>query len=103
MVEVARLANVAVSWVSRVRAGHTDVSPEMRDRVVAAVASLGYAPDFLAQSLRRGATLSVGFVVGDISNPLLASIALGAESVLHRAGYSMLLTNSESDPARDLA
>ena len=31
---------------------------------------LEYEPDFLAQSLRRGATLSVGYVVGDISNPL---------------------------------
>ena len=45
-----------------------------RDRVLAAVEQLGYEPDFLAQSLRRGATLSVGFVVGDISNPLIAHI-----------------------------
>ena len=65
---------------------HPDVSVEMRERVLAAVAELEYEPDFLAQSLRRGATLSVGYVVGDISNPLIATITSGAESVLRSAG-----------------
>jgi LacI family transcriptional regulator len=75
----------------------------MRERVLAAVRELEYEPDFLAQSLRRGATLSVGYVVGDISNPLIATITSGAESMLRSAGYSMLLMNSENDPALDVA
>jgi LacI family transcriptional regulator len=62
---------------------------------------LEYEPDFLAQSLRRGQTLSVGFVLADISNPLMADIVLGAEAVLRAAGYSLLLMNSENDPAMD--
>jgi LacI family transcriptional regulator len=103
MREVADLAGVAMSSVSRVLSGHPDVSADMRKRVVDAVAQLGYEPDFLAQSLRRGATLSVGFVVGDISNPLMADIASGAEAVLRRSGYSMLVMNSENDPALDAA
>ena len=103
MQEVARIADVAMSSVSRVLSGHPDVSADMRERVLAAVARLGYEPDFLAQSLRRGATLSVGFVVNDISNPLLAAIALGAEGVLRDAEYSMLVTNSLNDPDLDLA
>lgn len=102
MQEVARRANVAASSVSRVLSGHPDVSPAMRERVQAAVLELGYQPDFLAQSLRRGASLSIAFIVGDISNPLLSSIVLGAEKVLRGAGYTMLLTNSESDPDLDL-
>ncbi len=103
MREVADLAGVAMSSVSRVLSGHPDVSGPMRTRVLAAVEQLGYEPDFLAQSLRRGATLSVGFVVGDISNPLMADIASGAESELRRAGYSMLVMNSENDPRMDAA
>jgi LacI family transcriptional regulator len=101
MREVADMAGVAMSSVSRVMSGHPDVSPAMRERVMEAVERLGYQPDLLAQSLRRQATRSVGFVVGDISNPLLAEIALGAETTLRDAGYSMLLTNSENDPALD--
>ena len=101
MREVAQLAGVAISSVSRVLSGHPDVSPRMRERVMEAVDELGYEPDLLAQSLRRRATNTVGFVVGDISNPLLAEIALGAETTLREAGYSMLLTNSENEPAHD--
>ena len=103
MREVADLADVAISSVSRVLSGHPDVSADMRERVLDAVKQLEYEPDFLAQSLRRGATLSVGYVVGDISNPLIATITSGAESVLRQAGYSMLLMNSENDPELDAA
>jgi LacI family transcriptional regulator len=103
MREVADRAGVAMSSVSRVLSGHPDVSPAMRDRVMSVVAEIGYQPDLLAQSLRRRATLSVGFVVGDIANPLLAEIVKGAERTLRDNGYSMLLTNSENQPERDAA
>ena len=103
MREVAELAGVAMSSVSRVLSSHPDVSPGMSARVLAAVEQLGYKPNLLAQGLRRRETLSVGFVVGDISNPLLAQIAMGAETALREAGYSMLLTNSEGDPELDAA
>jgi LacI family transcriptional regulator len=103
MREVADRAGVAMSSVSRVLSGHPDVSGPMREKVMAVVAELGYQPDLLAQSLRRRETRSVGFVVGDIANPLLAEIVKGAESALRERGYSMLLTNSENQPERDAA
>jgi LacI family transcriptional regulator len=103
MRQVAERAGVAMSSVSRVLSGHPDVSATMQERVMAVVAELGYQPDLLAQSLRRRETRSVGFVVGDIANPLLAEIVKGAERVLRDAGYSMLLTNSENRPERDAA
>jgi LacI family transcriptional regulator len=102
MRKVAERADVAISSVSRVLSGHPDVSAKMRERVLAAVAELEYEPDFLAQSLRRGQTLSVGFVVGDISNPMLSGFVHGAESELRKAGYSLLLMDSEKDPALDV-
>lgn len=101
MQEVAKRAGVAPSSVSRVLSGHPNVSSVMRNRVVDAVAALGYEPDLLAQSLRRGASMTVGFVVANISNPLISKIALGAEMCLRESGYSMLLTNSMNNPALD--
>jgi LacI family transcriptional regulator len=103
MREVAERAGVAMSSVSRVLAGHPDVSPAMTEKVMQAVVELDYRPDMLAQSLRRRETLSVGFVVGDISNPLIAEIVTGVESTLHTNGYSMLLTNSLGDPLLEAA
>lgn len=101
--EVALRAGVAKSSVSRVFNGHQYVSPKLVDRVRQAAAELGYEPNMLAGSLRRGSTMTVGFLVGDISNPLMSRIALGADSVLRTAGYSMLLTNSGGDPSQDAA
>jgi LacI family transcriptional regulator len=103
MREVAERAGVAMSSVSRVLSGHPDVSPAMSEKVMRAVEELSYQPDILAQSLRRRETFSVGFVVGDISNPLIAEIVTGAESALHTNGYSMLLTNSLGDPQLEAA
>ena len=102
MREVAAAADVAISSVSRVLSGHPDVSPEMRDRVMDAVARLDYERDFLAQSLRRGQTLSIGFVLGDIANPVMADLMLGTEADLRQAGYTILLAlNPDGRPGVD--
>jgi LacI family transcriptional regulator len=66
----------------------------MRNRVLDAVAAVGYEPNLLARSLRSGPTKTVGIVLSDISNPLTAQIALGAERAAQAAGYTVLLTNS---------
>ena len=67
----------------------------MRKQVLDAIEAVGYEPNLLASSLRRGSTMTVGFIANDISNPLFAEIAMGAERRLNEAGYSMVLTNSE--------
>lgn len=99
---VAQRAGVAVSSVSRVLSGHPDVSPAMRRTVMDAVRDLNYTPDMLAQGLRSGKTLSVGFTVSDIANPVISQIITGAEKHLREAGYSLLLTNSEGNPELDV-
>ncbi|MER3388685.1 MAG: LacI family DNA-binding transcriptional regulator [Microcella sp.] len=97
MKEVADRAGVAISSVSRVLSGHRDVSAVMRNRVLDAVAALGYEPDILAQSMRTGETMTIGFIVSDISNPLISEIALGAETVLRESGYGMIVVNSMNE------
>lgn len=101
--EVAERAGVAISSVSRVLADHPDVSEEMRAKVMQAVAEIGYRPDMLAQSLRRRKTMTVGFLASDISNPILAETITGAERTLSEAGFSMLITDAEGQPAVDAA
>ncbi|MGV8859264.1 LacI family DNA-binding transcriptional regulator [Rhodoglobus sp.] len=98
MKDVADRAGVAMSSVSRVLSDHPDVSDRMREKVLAAVEELGYEPDVLAQSLRTGATRTIGVVVADISNQLFAEISHGAETVLRAQGYSTFVANSLNDP-----
>ena len=59
-------------------------------------------PDFTAMSLRRGSTMTVGFLVRDIANPLFSDMVKAAGEYLDIYGYSLLLTNSDGDPDRDV-
>lgn len=100
--DVALAAGVAISSVSRVLSNHPHVSPELRSRVEAAAHELGYRPNYVAHSLRRGNTASVGFLVGTISNPIVADLSAGASEVLASSGYATLLVCTQNDPVADV-
>ena len=99
--QVAARAGVSIASVSRALSGHPHVSPELKMRVEAAVRSLNYAPNRAASTLRARSTRIIGVVIPDINNPFFTSVVGGIESVLHRAGYSLLLTNSNENPKRE--
>lgn len=99
--EVARLAGVAPSSVTRALSGHPNVSATLRRRVLDAVEASGYKPDLLAASLRRGSSNTIGVLVSDIINPRIAEMVDGVETELREHGYSVLLANSHGDPCRD--
>ena len=100
--DVAHAAGVAISSVSRVLSNHPHVSEELRVRVETAARELGYRPNYVAHSLRRGNTASIGFLVGTISNPIVADLSAGASEVLASSGYATLLVCSQNDPAADV-
>ncbi len=97
MSDVAEAAGVAMSSVSRALSGHPDVSDTMRAKVAEAVDRLGYEPDFVAQSLRSGSTKTIALLARDISNPLFAEMAKGAETATRDAGYSIIVVNSDGN------
>lgn len=103
MKEVAARAQVAISSVSRVLNSHPDVSDSMRRRVLQVVDEMGYEPDLLASSLRKGATHTVGFLIRDVSNPLFMEVLKGVERLLRTEGYLVLLAHSEGSSEREVA
>jgi LacI family transcriptional regulator len=100
-VDVARLAGVSRATVSYVLNRQTDgrvpISEETRQRVLEAVAELGYEPDARAQSLRSGSTKTIGLLIPDLQNPHFWQIINGANQEARRAGYDLLLTSSDLD------
>lgn len=92
---------MAISTVSRVLNDQGFVSEDMRARVLRAVRELGYQPNLLARSLRSGSTRTIGCIIRDLANPLFADVVKAAEAVLHNAGYSLLVSNTDGDIARD--
>ncbi|MCB1500029.1 MAG: LacI family DNA-binding transcriptional regulator [Bauldia sp.] len=101
--DVAARAGVAISTVSKVFSGKGEVMPALRMRVLTAAAELGYRPNSVAQSLRRGATDLIGFVASDLSEPFSAGIVAGAEYVLRPAGYALVVMSSNHDTSIDAA
>lgn len=98
IIDVAREAGVSLGTVSRVINGNASVRSELRDRVLATAGRLGYVPNPAAQQMRAASARAVGVMVSDMSNPLFAATVAGAEEVLYRSGYNMILTNSRDRP-----
>lgn len=99
--DVARRAKVSVGSVSRALNDYPYVSAELKEKVHKAASELGYEADFLANSLRRGTTNSIGFLVGTISNPVIATIFEGASQFLVANGYSIILMSSQNQAELD--
>jgi LacI family transcriptional regulator len=85
--------------VSRVINGNGRVRPETRVAVQRVIAAIGFVPNSLARGLSTHKTMVLGLIVPDVSNPFYAPIARGAESVARRAGYHVMLCNSEGSLA----
>jgi LacI family transcriptional regulator len=97
MREVADRAGVSVTTVSHVINNTRTVSPDTRRRVEEAMQILGYKPNVLARSLRRGITHTVGIILPDSANPYFAEVVRGIEDKSFTRGYSVILCNSDND------
>jgi LacI family transcriptional regulator len=103
LVDVARAAGVHPGTASRALNPLTrdQVSRETTRRVARAAERLGYVPNFIARSLRTARSHIVAMVVPDVTNPLFPPMVRGAERVLTRAGYTLVLTDTDNDPAAE--
>lgn len=97
--DVAKLAGVSHTTVSRVLNGTKRVRPEVADRVWAAVETLGYRLNRQAQALRRGQSRILGLILPDLTNPFFPGLAQAIGLAVHRAGYTLTLVDSLEDEA----
>src|SRR5580700_2756233 len=95
------MALVSPATVSRVLNGKQDVDPDLRRRVLAAVSDLGYRRNGPARSLRTRATMVLGLIISDITNPFFTAVVRGAEDQAQLAGYSVVLANADEDVEKE--
>ncbi len=97
--DVARLAGVAQSSVSRVFANKAvgRISPDVERRIREAAATLGYEPIASGRALRSGTSSSIGLVVTDFGNPFFGSLSRGAQQAARERGMSIVLMEAEVD------
>lgn len=94
--DVARLAEVSISTVSRVINDSKPVSPEVRKRVLKVIEETGYKPNDVARSLVTRRSYLIGVIVNNLAQSYVADIVRGIEEIGKMYGYDILLCSSYS-------
>lgn len=104
LTDVARRVGVSAKTVSRVLNSDGPVAPGTRERVLAAVAELGFRPNLMARNMRVGSPDStVGLVVPELGNPFFGTVAGGVERVVRERGLTLLVGASAETPEQERA
>lgn len=101
--DIARVAGVSHSTVSRALRGSTLISVDVRARIQQLAGEMGYTPNAVAQSLQTRRTSTIGLVVTSIADPFLGDVAKGVEEVAREAGFSVFLSDSHNDSDQEMA
>ena len=96
--DVAKLACVDVSTVSRALNNTSYVHPDTKERVYAAAKELGYHPNVMAQALRQGKRHTIGVIIPSFFLSVFSGITLGINQEAQKHNYAVLLCNSTGDP-----
>lgn len=94
IIDIAEALGVTPSTVSRALAGNTRVSLSTRQRVQAMAMELGYQPNVVAASLRKGRSDTIGMLVPRINRNFFSHVISSVEEVLNPAGFNLLICQS---------
>lgn len=88
--DVAKLANVSISTVSRTLNNSQAVDDALKERVWKAAKDLGYMPNEVARNLKRQDSSLIAYVVSNTADPFFTAISRGVEDVLYENGYNLI-------------
>lgn len=96
--DVAQTAGVSTATVSRCLNVPDRVAKSTRDRVNAAVAQLGYTPNFGARVMAAKRTFTIGAIIPTMENAIFARGLQAFQEELHKRGYTLLVASSAYSP-----
>ncbi len=99
--DIARLAGVSHSTVSRALRNSPLVNPKTTSEIQEIARQLAYQPSAVARGLVTRKTLTIGVVVTTIADPFVSEVVTGIELAANDSGYSVFLADSNADPARE--
>lgn len=94
IIDIARSLGITPSTVSRALAGNLRVSESTRKRVQEKALEMGYQPNIVASSLRRGKSDTIGMLVPRINRHFFSHVISAVEEILNPAGYNLLICQS---------
>jgi len=93
--DVAKLAGVHPSTVSRVINNDSRISEKTKEKVILIISKLGYTPNAIARGLKTKRTYTLGILIPDITNPFFAEIARGVEDAANKNNFNVILCNTD--------
>ncbi len=95
--EIAAALHVSPSTVSRAISAPHLVSAKTRERILKYVDKIGYKPNISARNLRRQSSTTVGIILNDLDDSIIAHAANVMQNIAFQRGYfPVLLTTDES-------
>ncbi|WP_094547242.1 LacI family DNA-binding transcriptional regulator [Petroclostridium xylanilyticum] len=93
--DIAKIAGVSRSTVSRVLTNNPNVNPITREKVKKIIDIYNYQPNSLARGLVLGRIDIIALIIGDIRNPFYSELTWVIENILSQNGYMVVLCDSE--------
>ncbi|MDU8975980.1 MAG: LacI family DNA-binding transcriptional regulator [Clostridium perfringens] len=93
--DIARLAGVGVSTVSRVINDHPDVKDETREKILKIIKESNYIPNNSARILKKNNTNNIGVLVKGVFNTFFAEMINIIGNRINEAGYTMILQQND--------
>ncbi|ASG80255.1 LacI family DNA-binding transcriptional regulator [Lactiplantibacillus pentosus] len=99
--DVAKLANVSKTTVSRVLNHRGYLSEQTINKVHQAMATLNYRPNVIAQQLYKNQTNLIGILLPTVANPFFGELSVALERRLYQQHYKVLIGNSMNDSDKE--
>lgn len=101
IVDVAKLAGVTPTTVSRVINNRGYISEKTRNKVYEAMDELGYQPNEIARSLTKQKSNTIGIIVPHIAHPYFAKLISNLENEASKKDYKVILCNSKEKAEKE--
>jgi len=92
--DIAKELNVSRTTVSKALRNHPDISPAMKQKIIALTKKMGYVPNLIARQLNSRRTFTIGIVIPDLENSFFSYIADSMIDYATEHGYYVILTVS---------
>jgi LacI family transcriptional regulator len=101
--DIARLARVSPSTVSRVLTGNSPVHPEKRAAVLAVIEELNFRPNLNARALARGKSMAIGILTQSMASQFYGELSQGIEEGLAGSSYHPIFASGQWRPDEERA
>ena len=99
--DVAKVAGVSYSTVSRALSGSREISDATREKILAVCREMNYTANTVARAMVMKSTMLLGLIVTDINNPFMSELAYHIDRQTRTRGYNIVLANSSKDPDQE--